>query len=57
MPDTTAHPLRVAVEKFWAPVPWMLEAAILLELALGKYVEAGFLGVKTKRGVYTYPSS
>ena len=30
----------MALEKFWAPVPWMLEAAILLELALGKYVEA-----------------
>jgi H+-transporting ATPase len=43
MPDTTAHPLRVAVEKFWAPVPWMLEAAILLELALGKYVEAAII--------------
>ena len=40
MPDTALHPLRMALEKFWAPVPWMLEAAILLELALGKYVEA-----------------
>jgi magnesium-transporting ATPase (P-type) len=40
MPDTSVHPLRVALEKFWAPVPWMLEAAILLELVLGKYVEA-----------------
>jgi H+-transporting ATPase len=28
MPDTTVHPLRMALEKFWAPVPWMLEAAI-----------------------------
>ena len=26
--------------KFGAPVPWMLEAAIVLEIALGKYVEA-----------------
>ena len=43
MPDTSAHPLRVALEKFWAPVPWMLEAAILLELALGKYVEAAII--------------
>jgi H+-transporting ATPase len=40
MPDTRMHPLRMALEKFWAPVPWMLEAAIVLELALGKYVEA-----------------
>ncbi|MGD0850050.1 cation-transporting P-type ATPase, partial [Bradyrhizobium sp.] len=32
MPDTAVHPLRSALEKFSAPVPWMLEAAILLEL-------------------------
>ena len=35
MPDTALHPLRMAIEKFWAPVPWMLEAAIVLEVALG----------------------
>jgi H+-transporting ATPase len=40
MPDTTLHPLRRALGKFWAPVPWMLEAAIVLELVLGKDVEA-----------------
>src|SRR5579862_8800981 len=43
MPDTGVHPLRMALEKFWAPVPWMLEAAIALELALGKYVEAAII--------------
>ncbi len=43
MPDTSVHPLRMAVEKFWAPVPLMLEAAIVLELALGKYVEAAII--------------
>ena len=43
MPDTSAHPLRMALEKFWAPVPWMLEAAVVLELALGKYVEAAII--------------
>ena len=40
MPDTSAHPFRMAFEKFWAPVPWMLEATIVLEVVLGKYVEA-----------------
>ena len=40
MPDTSEHPLRMALEKFWAPVPWMLEAAIVLQVALGKFVEA-----------------
>jgi H+-transporting ATPase len=43
MPDTSMHPLRMALEKFWAPVPWMLEAATVLELVLGKYVEAAII--------------
>ncbi|MGA3310753.1 MAG: HAD-IC family P-type ATPase [Xanthobacteraceae bacterium] len=43
VPDTALHPLRMALDKFWAPVPWMLEAAIVLELALGKYVAAGII--------------
>ena len=28
VPDTGMHPLRRALTKFWAPVSWMLEAAI-----------------------------
>jgi H+-transporting ATPase len=43
MPDTTLHPWRRALGKFWAPVPWMLEATVVLELALGKYVEAAVI--------------
>ncbi len=43
MPDTALHPLRRALAKFWAPVPWMLEAAVILELALGKYVDAAII--------------
>jgi H+-transporting ATPase len=43
MPDTSVHPLRAAIGKFWSPVPWMLEAAIVLQLVLGKYVEAGII--------------
>jgi H+-transporting ATPase len=45
MPDTSSHPARRAIEKLWAPIPWMLEAAIVLELVLGKYVEAGIIVV------------
>ncbi len=45
MPDMNPHPLRMAIEKFWAPVPWMLEAAVVLELALGKYVEAAIIAL------------
>jgi H+-transporting ATPase len=40
MPDVSAHPLRNTLAKFWAPVPWLLEASIVLELALHKYYEA-----------------
>ena len=43
MPDTSIHPFQMALEKFWAPVPWMLEAAVLLELVLGKYIEAAII--------------
>jgi H+-transporting ATPase len=43
MPDTSVHPFRMALEKFWAPVPWMLEAAIVLEFVLGKYAEAAII--------------
>ena len=43
MPDTSAHPLRNAVAKFWAPVPWLLEASIVLELVLHKYYEASVI--------------
>ena len=43
MPDTSAHPLRSALAKFWAPVPWLLEASIVLEIALQKYDEAAVI--------------
>jgi H+-transporting ATPase len=43
--ETALHPLRRAIDKLWAPVPWMLEAAIILEVALGKYAEAGVIAV------------
>jgi H+-transporting ATPase len=43
MPDTALHPLCLALEKFWAPIPWMLEAAILLQVALGDYPEAAII--------------
>ena len=45
MADTTPPAWRLAVGKFWAPVPWMLEAAIVLQLAIGEYPEAAVIGV------------
>jgi H+-transporting ATPase len=37
------RPIRRVLAKFSAPVPWMLEAAIALELFLGKYIEAAVI--------------
>src|SRR5512135_248630 len=39
------HPLLVFLRKFWAPVPWMLEATIVLQLILGKAAEASIIAV------------
>jgi H+-transporting ATPase len=38
--DTSTPVLINLLGKFWAPVPWMLEATILLQLVLGDYTEA-----------------
>ena len=43
VPEEKRHPLRALLLKFWAPVPWMLEAAVVLELALGKFDEAAVI--------------
>jgi len=45
IPDTSVRPWSRALAKFWAPVPWMLEAAIVLEVTLGKFVEAAVIAV------------
>jgi H+-transporting ATPase len=43
-PNATAeehvHPIRRIVSHFWAPVPWMLEATIVLQLVIGERLEA-----------------
>jgi H+-transporting ATPase len=43
MPDTMVQPWRMVLAKLWAPVPWMLEAAVVLQLALHEYVEAAVI--------------
>lgn len=43
MPDVAIQPWRMALAKFWAPVPWMLEAAIILQAVLHEYVEAAVI--------------
>lgn len=39
------HPLRLWLSKLWAPVPWMLETAIVLQLSLGEHAEAAVVAV------------
>jgi H+-transporting ATPase len=45
IPDVSAHLVRSALGKFWAPVPWLLEAVIVLEVGLHNYVEASVIAV------------
>lgn len=35
---------RLFLTKFWAPIPWLLEAAVVLQLGLGQYIEAAVVG-------------
>jgi H+-transporting ATPase len=47
-PNTVAEATPSAwqsfLSKFWAPVPWLLEAAIVLQVAMGAYLEAAVVG-------------
>jgi H+-transporting ATPase len=43
--DVVQKPIHRALKKLWEPVPWMLEAAVLLQLVLGEYVEASVIAV------------
>ena len=45
MPNTADDLWRMAMTRFWAPVPWMLELAIAVELALGDFIQAGVIAV------------
>jgi len=42
--DVVQRPFLLALMKLWAPVPWMLEVTILLQVILKDYVEAGVVG-------------
>lgn len=39
------RPLLLLISKLWAPVPWMLEVTIVLELLLGRTTEAGIIAL------------
>ena len=42
--EETRHPLLSFFVKFWAPVPWMLEATVVLEILVHKLDEAVIIG-------------
>jgi H+-transporting ATPase len=41
--EEKAHPLKEFAKRFWAPVPWLLEATIILQLFLHENVEAAII--------------
>lgn len=43
IPEPRSHPLLTLLSKFWGPIPWMLEATILLQIVLGKIGEAAVI--------------
>lgn len=45
VPEQRPNVLARLAGGLWAPVPWMLEATIVLELVLGKWADAAIVGV------------
>jgi H+-transporting ATPase len=41
--EERSHPLRQLLKRFWAPIPWLLEATIIIQLFLGENVEAAVI--------------
>jgi len=41
--EGSIHPLVAVARHFWAPVPWMLEATVALQLAIGERLEAAMI--------------
>jgi H+-transporting ATPase len=38
--EATSPRWHVFLAKFWSPIPWLLETAMIAEIGMGKYVEA-----------------
>lgn len=43
MPDSAAKLWQMALARFWAPVPWMLELAVAVELVVGDLIQAAVI--------------
>ncbi len=39
------HPVLVFLGYFWAPIPWMIEIALVLSLVVGHWTDAAIIGV------------
>ncbi len=49
------HPLRQFLLRFWAPIPWLLEATVVIQIFLGERVEAGVIaGLLVVNAVLSY---
>ena len=42
--EETPSPWRAVLAKLWGPIPWLLEAAIIIQIGLGKYLEGAVIG-------------
>ena len=42
--EEKARPLKEFLKRFWAPIPWLLEATIIIQLFLDEKVEAAVIG-------------
>ena len=42
--EEKAHPLKAFLKRFWAPIPWLLEATIIIQIFLRERVEAAVIG-------------
>lgn len=42
--EQEGHPLGDFLKRFWAPIPWLLEASIILQLCVGETLEAIVIG-------------
>ncbi len=45
IPEVGPNRLKLLAGKFWAPVPWLLELAVVLELILGDYVQSSVFAI------------
>lgn len=34
--EERTHPLKESLKRFWAPIPWLLEGTIIIQLFLGQ---------------------